>query len=34
MRKELEWDYTFTLEDGLTKTYKWILEQISAKVKI
>lgn len=33
MRKVLGWDYTLTLEDGLTKTYEWINEQISAKVK-
>jgi nucleoside-diphosphate-sugar epimerase len=34
MRKELGWDYTLTLEDGIAKTYEWILGQISAKVKI
>jgi nucleoside-diphosphate-sugar epimerase len=28
IRKELGWDYSQTLEEGIGKTYNWILEQI------
>ena len=28
IRKELGWDYTQTLEDGIRKTYNWISQQI------
>jgi nucleoside-diphosphate-sugar epimerase len=28
IRKELGWDYSQTLEEGIDKTYNWILEQI------
>jgi nucleoside-diphosphate-sugar epimerase len=28
IRKELGWDYSQTLEEGISKTYTWILEQI------
>lgn len=28
IRSKLGWDYSLSLEDGLTKTYKWISEQI------
>lgn len=28
IRKELGWDYTMPLEEGIRKTYKWILDQI------
>jgi nucleoside-diphosphate-sugar epimerase len=28
IRKQLGWDYSLSLEEGLTKTYKWISEQI------
>jgi len=31
IRKELGWDYSQTLEEGIAKTYKWIQEQISKK---
>ena len=31
IREKLGWDYSQTLEDGITKTYKWIEEQISAQ---
>jgi len=29
IRKELGWDYSMTLEEGITKTYKWIEEQLN-----
>ena len=29
IRKELGWDYSLTLKEGITKTYKWIEEQMS-----
>ena len=29
VRKVLNWDYSMSLENGLTKTYSWISEQIS-----
>jgi nucleoside-diphosphate-sugar epimerase len=31
IRKELGWDYSQTLEEGIRKTYGWILEQIKSK---
>ena len=27
IRKELGWDYSQTLEEGIRKTYNWIKEQ-------
>ena len=32
IRKELQWDYTMTLEEGISKTYKWIEEQLNASI--
>jgi len=29
IRKELNWDYEMTLEDGIRKTYNWIMGEIS-----
>jgi nucleoside-diphosphate-sugar epimerase len=31
IRKELGWDYSQTLEEGISKTYSWICEQIKNK---
>ena len=31
IRRELGWDYSQTLEEGIRKTYYWISEQINAK---
>jgi nucleoside-diphosphate-sugar epimerase len=31
IRKELGWDYSQTLEEGIRKTYNWIKEQIKTK---
>jgi len=31
VRKELGWDYSQTLEEGIRKTYNWICEQIKIK---
>jgi nucleoside-diphosphate-sugar epimerase len=31
VRKELGWDYTMTLEEGILKTYTWIVNQIKNK---
>ena len=31
IRKELGWDYSQTLEEGIDKTYDWICEQIETK---
>jgi len=28
IRKELGWDYSQTLEEGIRKTYEWISNQI------
>ena len=28
IRKELDWDYSQTLEEGIRKTYDWICSQI------
>jgi len=28
IRKELGWDYSQTLEEGIRKTYDWILNQL------
>lgn len=33
IRKVLGWDYQMTLEEGISKTYAWISEQISLKNK-
>jgi nucleoside-diphosphate-sugar epimerase len=30
IRKELGWDYSMTLEEGISKTYAWIKEQVNA----
>ena len=32
IRKELGWDYSQTLEEGIRKTYEWIEEQIEKKI--
>ena len=29
VRRELDWDYSQTLEEGIRKTYNWIKEQIN-----
>jgi nucleoside-diphosphate-sugar epimerase len=31
VRRELGWDYSQSLEEGISKTYDWIVEQINAK---
>jgi len=31
IRDKLGWDYTQTLEEGIGKTYNWIVEQIDAE---
>jgi nucleoside-diphosphate-sugar epimerase len=31
IREKLGWDYSQSLEDGISKTYKWISDQISKK---
>jgi GDP-D-mannose 3', 5'-epimerase len=31
VRRELGWDYSQSLEEGILKTYEWISEQINAK---
>ena len=31
IRKAIGWDYTMTLEEGLTKTYAWINKQVENK---
>ena len=31
IREKLGWDYSMTLEEGIRKTYNWIVEQIDAK---
>jgi len=31
VRRELGWDYSQTLEEGIRKTYNWISEQIDAR---
>ena len=31
VRRELGWDYSQTLEEGIRKTYNWISEQIAQK---
>jgi len=31
VRRELGWDYSQSLEEGIAKTYAWIIEQINAK---
>lgn len=33
VRRELGWDYSQTLEEGIAKTYSWICKQIEAKNK-
>ena len=32
IRKELGWNYSQTLEEGIRKTYDWIEEQIEKKI--
>ena len=32
IRKELGWDYSMTLEEGISKTYAWIKEQVNATI--
>ena len=34
IREKLDWDYKMTLEDGITKTYEWINEQLKIKMKL
>jgi len=31
IREKLGWNYSMTLEDGISKTYNWILEQVNDK---
>jgi nucleoside-diphosphate-sugar epimerase len=31
IREKLGWDYTQSLEDGISRTYNWIVEQIKNK---
>ena len=31
IREKLDWDFQMTLEDGLSRTYKWISEQIKSQ---
>jgi len=31
IRRELGWDYSQTLEEGIAKTYDWIEDQIKSK---
>ena len=33
IREVLNWDYEQTLEEGISKTYKWITEQIALQAK-
>ena len=30
IRRELGWDYSLTLKEGLTKTYSWIEKQVNS----
>ena len=32
IRRELGWDYSQTLEEGISKTYSWILFQLEQKL--
>ena len=32
IRKELGWDYSMTLEEGIRKTYNWIMGEIAKEV--
>ena len=32
IRKELNWDYEMTLEEGIRKTYNWIMGEIAKDV--
>ena len=32
IRKELDWDYEMTLEEGIRKTYNWIMGEIAKDV--
>ena len=34
IRKNLNWDYKMTLEEGISKTYKWISSQIEIESAI
>jgi len=31
IREKLDWDYTMTLREGISRTYKWINEQVNKK---
>ena len=31
IREKLNWDFQMTLEDGLSRTYKWINDQIESQ---
>ena len=31
VREKLGWDYKYTLEDGIRKTYEWIEEQVQSR---
>jgi nucleoside-diphosphate-sugar epimerase len=31
IRENLDWDYSQTLEEGISKTYKWIIKQIKSR---
>jgi GDP-D-mannose 3',5'-epimerase len=31
IREKLQWDYTMSLEEGISKTYNWIVEQLKNK---
>jgi GDP-D-mannose 3', 5'-epimerase len=33
IREKLQWDYTMSLEEGISKTYSWIAEQIKLDVE-
>ena len=32
IREKLGWDYSMTLEDGIRKTYNWIMSQIAREM--
>ena len=34
IREKLNWDYQMTLEEGLRRTYLWIMEQTSSKTSV
>ena len=33
IREQLNWDYQYSLKDGISVTYEWIDEQVQNKVK-